>query len=74
VASAVKMLKRAKYMAERAYRPNHLLLDSINSNLAMAMMARDPESACSLAASCARTGDALVKETYYTSKRDLLYK
>ena len=59
VADAVSMLKRAKFMAERAYRPNHLLLDSLNSNLAMALLPLDPEHAYSLATSCVRTGDAM---------------
>lgn len=62
ISKAMGMLKRAKFMAERAYRPSHLLLDSLNSNLAVAIMALplpDLEHAHDLAKSAVRTGDAM---------------
>jgi hypothetical protein len=61
VSEAVGMLKRAKFMAERAYRPNYLLIDSLNGNLAVALLQeeRDLEQALVLAQSAVRTGDAM---------------
>ena len=60
VAEAIAMLKRAKFMAERAYRPSHRLLDSLSSNLAAALtLAGELEHAHDLAKSSVRTGDAM---------------
>jgi hypothetical protein len=42
---AVRMLRRAKFMAERAYRPNTLLLDSLDLNMATALLGVDIEQA-----------------------------
>lgn len=57
---AVGMLKRAKFMAERAYRPNHLLIDSLHGNLAVALMqVNELDQAFDLAKRAVRTGDAM---------------
>ena len=53
---AMKMLRRAKFMAERAYRPNTLLLDSLDLNLATALLGVDIEQAHDLVKSGVRMG------------------
>jgi hypothetical protein len=52
----MRMLRRAKFMAERAYRPNTLLLDSLDLNLATALLGVDIEQAHALVKSGVRMG------------------
>ena len=46
---AFHLLKRALYMSERAYRPNHTLIESSQSLLPLAILAQDPQRANLLA-------------------------
>jgi hypothetical protein len=60
---AMKMLRRAKFMAERAYRPNTLLLDSLDLNLATALLGVDIEQAHDLVKSGVRMGHGAGSES-----------
>ena len=60
ISKAVAMLKRARFMAERAYRPNHVLIDALSTNLAVALtLTGELEQARDLVKSSVKMGDTL---------------